>query len=130
MYNFVPLLNEEKFKEEFGDLTEAYLNNIILLTSIKSINIPTPEGDYIECTGYREILDAVYHITPSEIQILNTFAGEIQSDYNMTFSFGDVKCPHCGAVTKNMVISMDDLVFQTYQRLMTTEIKLMTTLNS
>jgi len=129
LYNFIPILDENKFKEEFGDLTEAYLNNIMLLTSIRSINVPTDDG-YIECTGYKDILDAIYNISPTEIQIINTYAGEIQEQYNMTFSFGDVKCPHCGNVTKNMVISMDDLVFQTYQRLMTTEIKLKTTLNS
>jgi hypothetical protein len=130
LYNFIPLLDENKFKEEFGDLTEAYLNNVMLLTSIRSINVPTENGEYIECTGYRDILDAIYRVSPKDIQIINTYAGEIQENYNMTFSFGDVKCPHCGAVTKNMVVSMDDLVFQTYQRLMTTEIKLKTTLNS
>ena len=129
LYNFIPLLNEDKFREEFGDLTEAYLNNIMLLTSIRSINIPADDG-YIECTGYKDILDAIYNITPTEIQIINTYAGEIQGDYNMVFSFGDVKCPHCGSITKNMVVSMDDLVFQTYQRLMTTEIKLETMHNS
>ena len=129
LYNFIPLLNEDKFKEEFGDLTEAYLNNIMLLTSVRSINVPTDDG-YVECTGYRDILDAIYKISPTDIQILNTYAGEIQEDYNMVFSFGDVTCPHCGSVTKNMVISMDDLVFQTYQRLMTTEIKLKRTHNS
>ena len=101
----------------------------MLLTSIRSINIPADYG-YIECTGYKDILDAIYNITPTEIQIINTYAGEIQGDYNMVFSFGDVKCPHCGSITKNMVVSMDDLVFQTYQRLMTTEIKLETMHNS
>ena len=36
LYNFVPVMDEDRFKEEFGELTEAYLNNIILLTSVNS----------------------------------------------------------------------------------------------
>lgn len=125
LYNFIPLMNEETFKTAFGDdVNEIYQNNVLLLTALRSIRIPDGNGDYIECYGYKDILDAIYHVSPSEIQILAAYVAKIQTHYEMTFSFGDVVCPHCKTVTKNLDISMDDLVFQTYNRLMNTEIDL------
>ena len=79
---------------------------------------------YIECTGYKDILDAIYKITPEEIKILAAYTAKIQSEYEITFSFGNVTCPHCGNVTEDMEVNMDDLVFQTYSRLMNTEVDL------
>lgn len=125
VYNFIPVLNEETFKEAFGnDLNAIYQDNILLLTSVRSVYVPDGEGGYTECTGYKDILDALYNISPKEIQILAAYTAKIQSEYEITFSFGNVTCPHCGNITKNLDISIDDLVFQTYQRLTSTEIDL------
>lgn len=125
LYNFIPLMNEDTFKEAFGnDINEIYMDNILLLTSIRSVLVPDDEGNYVECTGYKDILDAIYHVGPSEIQILAAYTAKIQANWEITFSFGDVQCPHCQSITKNLDVSMDDLVFQTYNRLMSTEIDL------
>ena len=125
VYNFIPVLNEETFKEAFGnDINAIYQDNILLLTSVRSVYVPDGEGGYVECTGYKDILDALYNISPKEIQILAAYTAKIQSDYEITFSFGNVTCPHCKNVTQNLDISIDDLVFQTYQRLTSTEIDL------
>jgi hypothetical protein len=59
---------------------------------------------------------------PEEIKLVQSFANVLTSEYNSAFSFGDVTCPHCGNVTKDLDLTMDDLVFQTYQRLISTEI--------
>ena len=125
LYNFIPLMNEKTFKEAFGDdLNQVYMDNVLLLTTVRSVYIPNEDGTYIECTGYKDILDALYNISPTEIQILAAYTGKLQSKYEVTFSFGNVTCPHCKNVTKNLDINVDDLVFQTYQRLMSTEIDL------
>ena len=125
LYNFIPLMNEDTFKEAFGnDVNQIYMDNILLLTSIRSVRIPDGEGNYIVCEGYKDILDAVYHVSPSEIQILAAYTAKIQGQYEMVFSFGDVVCPHCKNITRNLDVTMDDLVFQTYNRLMSTEIDL------
>jgi hypothetical protein len=125
LYNFIPLMDGDTFKEAFGDdINEIYQNNILLLTTIRSVQVPDGEGGYVECTGYKDILDAVYMVSPSEIQILATYVAKIQTYYETTFSFGNVKCPHCGTITHNLDISMDQLVFQTYNRLMSTDIDL------
>lgn len=125
LYNFIPLMDEDTFKEAFGeDYNDLYLENILLLTSVRSVHVPDENGDYIECTGYKDILDAIYNLTPEEAKIIAAYTAKIQSEYEVTFSFGRVVCPHCGNVTEDMEVNMDDLVFQTYQRLMSTEVDL------
>ena len=125
LYNFIPLMNEETFKDAFGnDASQVYMDNVLLLTSVRSVDVPDGEGGYIHCTGYKDILDAIYYIGPNDIKYLAAQTAKIQSLWEVTYSLGDTKCPHCGAVTKNLDVSMDDLVFQTYNRLMSTEIEL------
>lgn len=124
LYNFIPLMDEDTFKEAFGqDLNEIYMNNVLLLTTVRSVYVPNG-NEYIECVGYKDILDAIYNISPTEIQILAAYASKIQGEYEVTFSFENVQCPHCKNITKHLDITVDDLVFQTYQRLMSTEIDL------
>ena len=114
LYNFIPLMNEETFKDAFGnDASNVYMNNVLLLTSVRSVDVPDGEGGYIHCTGYKDILDAIYYIGPNDIKYLAAQTAKIQSMWEVTYSLGDTKCPHCGAVTKNLDVSMDDLVFQT-----------------
>lgn len=127
LYNFIPVLNEDNFHQAFGDdLNAVYLNNVMLLTTVLSVRVPNKEhsGTYILCEGYKEILDAIYTIRPEEIKILAAISAKIQREYQVYFSFGSVTCPHCQNVTKDMELTMDDLVFQTYQRLLSTEIDL------
>ena len=110
LYNFIPLMDEETFKAAFGDdLNEIYMNNILLLTTVRSVYVPNGD-EYIECVGYKDILDAIYNISPTEIQILAAYASKIQSEYEVSFSFENVQCPHCHNVTKHLDITIDDLV--------------------
>lgn len=127
LYNFIPVLDEQTFKDAFGDdVNQIYMNNVLLLTTVLSVRVPDPKhpGTYILCEGYKDILDAIYNINPEEIKILASISAKIQREYQVNFSFGDVVCPHCKSVTKDLELSIDDLVFQTYQRLMSTEIDL------
>lgn len=127
LYNFIPVLDEETFKASFGDdLNAVYMNNILLLTTVLSVRIPNKNkpNTYILCEGYKDILDAIYNICPEEIKIIAAMSNKIQKEYQVYFSFGDVTCPHCKNVTKDLELTIDDLVFQTYQRLISTEIDL------
>jgi hypothetical protein len=125
LYNFIPLMNPDTFKAAFGtDVTDAYAQNILLLTTVRSIYVPDGEGKWIHCTGYKDILDAIYKVTTEEIKIIAKYTNDIQSQYEISFSLGEVKCPHCGHITPSLDIDMDTLVFQTYGRLMNTEINL------
>lgn len=127
LYNFIPVLDEATFKNAFGeDLNQVYMNNILLLTTVLSVRVPDPKnpGTYILCEGYKDILDAIYNINPEEIKLLASISAKIQKEYQVYFSFGDVVCPHCKNVTNDLELTIDDLVFQTYQRLMSTEVDL------
>jgi acetone carboxylase gamma subunit len=123
LYNFIPVLDENTFKQAFGDdLNQIYVNNVLLLTTVRSVRIPNSDGTYTVCEGYKDILDAIYNIRPEEIKLVAAIANKLTSEYQTHFSFGDVVCPHCGNVTHDLDLTMDDLVFQTYQRLLSTEI--------
>ena len=132
IYNFVPLMDENAFREQFGNNSQAYLDNVILLTIVRSVRIPDPDDPetYIVCDNYKDILDAIYNISPEEIKILTAYTLDIQDKYDIVFSLGKVVCPHCGAVTDNLDVSMDEMVFRTYSRLMNTRVKLKITQNS
>lgn len=124
LYNFIPLMDENTFKEAFGDdPANTNFTNVIFLTSVRSIRVP--DGDnYILCEGYKDILDAIYNISPNEIKILSAYARKFSQQYEYSFALTNVVCPHCGHVTKMIPMEMDELVFQTYQRLTSTEIDL------
>ena len=129
IYNFVPLMDENAFREQFGNNSQAYLDNVILLTIVRSIRIP--DGDeYVVCDNYKDILDAIYNISPEEIKILTAYTLDVQDKYDIVFSLGKVICPHCGAITERLDIGMDEMVFRTYSRLMNTRVKLKITRNS
>jgi hypothetical protein len=127
LYNFIPVLNEKTFKEAFGDdINDVYMNNTLFLTTVLSVRVPDRRnpGTYILCEGYKDILEAIYTINPEEIKILAGISSKIQTEYQTYFSLTDIVCPHCRNVTKEIELNIDELVFQTYQRLMSTEIDL------
>ena len=127
IYNFIPMINEDNFRAAFGtDPNQVYLNNVLLLTTVLSVRVPKGDGSntYIMYEGYKDILDAIYQISPEEIKILAGISAKLQRQYQVVFSFGDVVCPHCQNVTRDMDITIDELVFQTYQRLLSTEVDL------
>jgi len=121
LYNFIPVLDENTFREQFGE-SETYLNNVILLTSIRSISVPKKDGSYVTFKTYKDILDTLYEIHPDEIKIVSSVAAAITAEYQVTFAFDNVLCPHCGTRTESVEVSMDDLVFRTYQQSMSTQI--------
>lgn len=123
LYNFIPIMDREKFEENFGENNTTYLQNSLLLTSIHAVYVPTESG-IVECYGYKDILDAIYKVTPNDIKIVMAYAGDIQSKQQITFGLQNVVCPHCQAVTKFVDIDIDEVVFRAYQRLMSTEIEL------
>ena len=123
LYNFIPTLDEAKFNEAFGsDENDIYGTNRFLLSYVRSMYIPDGNDGYVECIGYKDILDAIYNLSPNEIQIFIAYVTKLQSEWDITFSLGDITCPHCKAVTKDMDLSIDELVFQTYSRLMNTTV--------
>lgn len=125
LYNFIPIMDKEKFEEEFGENNTTYLQNTLLLSSIHGVYVPSDDG-VIECKNYKDILDSIYLVTPFDIKVIMAYAGDIQSQYQIVFGIENVVCPYCHSVTKFVELDLDDLVFRAYQRLMSTEVELPT----
>ena len=122
LYNFITVLNPETFKDNFGDDPSGiYGQNVLFLSTIRSIRVPFG-NEYVLYTNYKDILDALYDISPEEVRIIASLSEKIMDEYQCTFGFNDVECPHCGSKTKFVEVSMDQLVFQTYRLLMNTGI--------
>lgn len=124
LYNFIPTMNGETLLDMLGeDVDEEYASNILLLTVIRSVKIPDKDGNYGNpATGFREIMEAVYRVTPTEAKVLSSIRDAYNDEMKVSFALENVKCPHCGTTWKELEINMDDVVFQTYQRLKITEI--------
>lgn len=126
LYNFTILANEELFKEVFGTEInkELYAINALLLVGVRKIFVPDGYGKYIECSTYKDLLNAIYDLKPREISILRTCVREYENSYDPVFSIGDVECPHCHHKSEDLGVEIDNLVFWTYQQLTNTEFDL------
>lgn len=119
--NLIPVLDEKTFEDNFGD-SKVYANNVLLLTAVRSVILPKRDGGTVRFTDYKDILDALYLVKSDEVKIIASVASKLTAEYQSVFAFNNVVCPHCGAKTESLEVSMDDLVFRTYQQSMTTEI--------
>lgn len=130
LYNFIPVMDEEKFTEAFGeDPNNTYLKNILLLPTVRTVRIP--DGDeWIIADTYKDILDALYNITPGESKIIEAYAEKITGLYTVYFGLKNIKCPHCKTITKSLNVDIDSMVFQSYQTLQNTPIDLDSMQNS
>ena len=125
----VVVTDEERAKELFGDDVNGVMQlNLALLSIVRSVSIPGKNGEFTKFTGGVDIVKALYNIRPREIKLLLSILGDTTDSYATSFAFHDVKCPHCGKVTKRVPVDIDKLVFTEYQQLMTSEINIENTL--
>ena len=122
LYNFIPLMDEEEFRDAFGDdPNDFFASNLLFLMGLRSVLVSV-DGKYQRLYGYKNILEALYNIDPEEIRIIQSIVRKIIAEYQASFGLKNVVCPHCGHVTESLPLNIDDVVFQTHQTLMSTEI--------
>lgn len=122
LYKVLPVMDPERFQMDFpDDPNGTNQTNSFLLLCIPALYKPVKDGWEI-IDDYKEMINTLYNFSPVEIKLLFNLARKILHAYDFTFSLGQVTCPHCKAVTPNLTIDMDTMVFQTYQLLMNTEI--------
>lgn len=121
------MLNDvfEDFKKSHPDDVNGikYLNKEFI-RMVRAISIPVGDGTYDEYTEFEDIIEALYYMNPDDYQILNTILDRYIQDYSVTFGIMNVECPHCGSLSQFVNIDINRLVFQTYQRRLTTTINL------
>ena len=122
LYNFIPLMDEDEFREAFGDdPNDFFATNLLFLMGLRSVMMAV-DGKYQRFYGYKNILEALYNIDNEEIQIIQSIVRKVITEYQASFALKNVVCPHCGQVTETLPLNIDDLVFQTHQTLLSTEI--------
>ena len=122
LYSIVENVLGDKFTTDHPDDVNGILQlNTTMISLIRAIYVP--DGDeYIEYTEFEDVIQALYHIKPEEIQILSSMLQKVNDGYSTTYELTDIVCPHCGQKTTRIPVDINSLVFLKYQRLMSTSL--------
>lgn len=96
-----------------------------MLQAVRAISIPTATGEYKRYTEPRQLVEIMSrHIPPHDVQVLYSLYGFFTSQYEIGFSLKEIKCPHCGTITRAIQLTPDELVFQIHQLTLNTPVML------
>ena len=125
LHNVINNTIDDVFKENHPDDVNGVLQFYgIFMENITSISIPDENGEYVEFEEFNDIIEALYHLDPVDFDIIKTLVYEYAQVYDYEFGVKNIKCPHCGNVTEYVSVDLDRLVFLSYQRRLTTNVKL------
>lgn len=125
LHNVINNTIDEVFRENHPDDINGILQFYgIFMENITSISIPDGEGGYIEFDEFNDIIEALYHLDPVDFDIIKTLVYEYSQTYDYEFGVTNIRCPHCGNITEYVSVDLDRLVFLSYQRRLTTNVKL------
>lgn len=123
---------EERFPEYKGEDIDAggitsrdftmAVTILPILQYVRSVAIPNENGEWIKTYNGREIAEALVSLDIHDLRIMATIVSDVD-DYSTSFVLRDCKCPKCGHVQKEVTMqNLDQMVFLTYQRQMSSEI--------
>lgn len=101
----------EAVAERLGSRAEVYMSLATLLFLVRSVLVPH-NGKWIRFKEADDVLEAIYGLKPQDETILMNYLGQFSAPYGVSFSIYNVKCPHCGAITKRVNVDIQNLVFQ------------------
>lgn len=123
LYSILDNIIGDKFNENHpDDVNDLLKMNSTLLTLIRAVYVPDSSGEYILFDEFEDMINALYMIKPEDIMVLSTILQKYADSYNVLFELTDVRCPHCGTISKSVEMDINYLVFLRYQRLMSTSI--------
>ncbi len=124
LYDIMDSIDQGKFKERHPDDVNNVLADITnLLPSVHAVYVPDSDGSYICYTGADDIVEALYTVKPDEINLIIELMQNYLGGYAYGFSLTDVRCPHCGTLTKYVPLeTIDSMLFRRYQRLRNTNL--------
>ena len=115
----------DKFEKDHPDDVNGILQmNTIFLSLIRKVYIPGDDGYYTEYSNYEDKIQSLYYIKPEEIQIIISILNKYTTSYTPIFELRDIKCPNCGMVTKRISADLNTMVFQKYQRQMSSSLNI------
>lgn len=123
---------EERFPEYKGEDIDAggitsrdftmAVTILPILQYVRSVAVPNENGEWIKTYNGREIAEALVSLDIHDLRIMATIVSDVD-DYSVSFVLRDCKCPKCGHVQKEVTMqNLDQMLFLTYQRQMSSEI--------
>lgn len=118
------VLLDEKWNEKHPDDVNNLLQiNSTFLTVIRAISVPEEDG-YTRYTDVDDLIDVIYTLKPEDVTIIAEILDKYLATYTPVFALVDVRCPHCGTVTKFLPIDINSLVFLKFQAVKNTTVEL------
>lgn len=114
LYQIIPTL-KKYMDQELPDDDVRY-DLTVLLRGVRRLMVPKAGGGYAGFMNGEQIIEALCTIPPSDITILKSIYVNYATGYIINYSLKDIKCPHCGNLTKRIQIQPDELVFRLLQR--------------
>ena len=97
--------------DRLGARSEIYMALSTVLFLVRGVLVPH-NGKWIRFKNADDVLEAIYGLKPQDVTILLNYLSKMVEPYAVTFALHDVKCPHCGAITKRVEVDIPTLVFQ------------------
>ena len=117
LYGMLPYVNELTAEGEENPENEKKWSVIPMLNVVKAVIIPQKDGRNIRFTKMDQIVDIITTtLPPMDMKILDAAYKKFLGQFFVNYSLKDVKCPHCGRITKAISLTPDELVFQISQR--------------
>lgn len=121
LYGIIGYYNqlEKQGGEENRALAAKYEIASLLLT-LRAVSVIGKDGKLIGTSKPEEIVEFIIkYFDEHSIRVLKTMITKYRAKLGIRFLFKDIKCPHCGHVTKRLGVSPDELLFLTRLRQVT-----------
>lgn len=124
LYNVMDKLDGDQFKENHPDDVNGVMADIVsLLPIVRSVYVPNPDNSYTCFTDANDMIEALYTVKPGEIKLIVQLMRQYVAGYEFGFFLTDVRCPHCGSLSKMVPLdSIENMLFRQYQRLTNTNL--------
>jgi hypothetical protein len=118
LYTIVDNIAGDVFEENHpNDVNGILKDNAGALTMVRAVYVPNPDGTWTMYDKFEDMVEAIYSIKPDEITLVASLLQRYMRGYTAQFALTNVRCPHCGQLTKRIPIDVTYLVFLKYQRL-------------
>lgn len=106
------------------DIKDSKYNTAMAIsTAIRQVFIPDDDGSYFEIDDPKDVVEAVYNLSVTDLKIVNEISEEYLEGLTLKFGLMNVKCPHCGTYTASVPMEIDQLLFYKYQQEATKSIR-------
>lgn len=106
-------------------MDKKYQNATVLASAVTTILIPdVEEGGYFELEDTEDIIETIFSLGSTDLNILGAKVGKIVEDMLFQFGLMDITCSNvkCNHHTNTLPVDMDSILFHKYQQATNTTI--------